>query len=89
MEGKGHEGKALRRYGFHQLYILNSTTHCWDARLVFNLSSLALCAPFPVLCLAPGRHLIVFVGLVNKYTGERKSQTLLRSLCGQSFTHIS
>lgn len=68
MEGKGHEGKSLRRHGFHHLYTLDSTTHCWNAQLVFNLSSLSLCAQYPALCLTPGRHPIVFVGLVNKYT---------------------
>jgi hypothetical protein len=88
MEGKGHEGKALRGHGFHQLYILCSTTHCWDARL-FLICPVWLCAPSSM---DSAWHLvgtpIVFVGLVNKYTGVRKSQTLFRSLCGQSFAHI-
>lgn len=48
MEGKGHEWKALRRHGFHQFYILDSTTHCWDAQLVVNLSGLALCVQYLV-----------------------------------------
>lgn len=70
MEGGGHEGKTLGRYGFHHISILDFAPLTVDARLGFNLCSLALCCQHPALRLTPHRHSGVFVGAANKRTSE-------------------